>query len=322
MGWFIRSKSKSSKRSASQAKRAWKKRENREYDPHRSLRFLRTTGMMAGAIALAAGLFFGQRWLANQVASEQSALPQVVLIDAPRWMRPTSAELIRRTVAATVDPDPLNQRSLEAAAEALGRNAWIAEVQRITRRYDGRIEVRAAYRAPVAVIRARDGYHLVDAAAVKLPGVYAFGQLEALGLPVITGVRHAPPAEGWKWAGDDARAGLATAGLLGNEPVVKQVKAIDVTNFGGRRDDRKPQIKLITRLDDDDNPDNNPGVGWGRPPGAEGIYEPPASQKVLMLRRVMRQYGTIDAGGRIVNVFSDTPMIHPAAEVRYTSVRD
>lgn len=319
MSWFIRSNKKSKRPKASKAKRDWKKNQA-EYDPQRTWRMLRTTGMMMLAMGLAVGVVFGQRWLAEQVAGERAALPEVVLIDAPPWMRPRTVEQIRQTVAATVDPNPLDQRSLAAAATALGKIAWIEEVQRVTRGYDGRIEVRAVYRAPVAVVEARDGYHLVDAAGVKLPDVYTAQQLDDLHLPVITGVRHAPPAEGWSWAGEDVKAGLKLAMLLGGEAVMRQVQAIDVSNYAGRARNAEPQIKLLTKRDGDDDPSNNPGVGWGRAPGEEGIYEPPAAQKVLMLRRVMRQYGSIDAGGQIVNVFSDTPMIHPLPTLRYTSL--
>ena len=323
MGWFIRSPKKSTKRSgASKVKHAWQKKQKTEYDPQRTWRVLRNIGMVAGAIVLIVGAIFGQRWLVADIARSQAAIPQVALLEAPRWMRPSSIEEIRQLVAVTVDPNPLNQQSLDAAARALGKNAWIEQVQRVTRRYDGRIEVRAVYRTPVALIRARDGFHLVDAAGTKLPGVYPFDQLEMLRLPVITGVQHAPPAEGWRWSGDDARAGLAMAILLGPEPLAQQVKAIDVSNFAGRRDLGKPQIKLLTNLGSDGNADTSPGIGWGRAPGNEGIYEPPAAQKVLMLRRVMRQYGAIDAGGQVVDVFTDTPMIHPIAGVRYTSVSE
>lgn len=319
MSWLIRSNKKSKRPKASKAKRDWKKKQA-EYDPQRTWRMLRTTGMMVLAVGLIIGAVFGQRWLADQVAGERAALPQVVLIDAPAWMRPNSAEQIRQTVAATVNPNPLDQPSLAAAAEALGRIAWIERVLRVTRGYDGRIEVLAVYRSPVAVVEARDGYHLIDAAAVKLPDVYTAGQLDDLHLPVIAGARLAPPAEGYAWGGEDVKAGLKLALLLGGEPMVRQVKAIDVSNHAGRRSHAEPQIKLLTKRDGDDDPTNNPGVGWGRAPGAEGIYEPPAAQKVLMLRRVLRQYGSIDAGGQIVNVFSDTPMIHPLPTLRYTAM--
>ncbi len=321
MGWFIRSTKKTNKRTGKAARQTQSKTKPPR-DPDQTARMLRRTGMIAGALALVVGLYFGQNWLQKQVATSQAAMPQVVLVDLPVWMRPAATEEITRTVAATVDPDPLNQQSLQVAADALSQNAWIENVQRITRGYDGRVEVHATYRTPVAVIRAADGFHLVDVSATKLPGVYAFSQLEALGLPVITGVRQAPPAEGWTWMGEDARAGLALAMMIVNEPVARQVKAIDVTNYAARRDRRKPQIKLLTVLDRDSNPFNNPGVGWGRPVGEEGIYEPAAQQKMRMLRRVHRQYGSIDAGGQIVDVFADTPMIHPAPLVQYTSGRD
>jgi hypothetical protein len=319
MSWFIRSHKKSKRPKASKAKRDWKKKQA-EYDPQRTWRILRTTGMMVLAVGLIVGAVFAQRWLAGQVAGDRAALPEVVLIDAPAWMRPNTTEQIRQTVAATVNPNPLDQQSLAAATEALGRIAWIEQVQRVTRSYDGRIEVLAVYRSPVAVVEARDGYHLIDVAAVKLPDVYTAGQLDDLHLPVIAGVRHAPPAEGYAWSGEDVRAGLKLAMLLSGEPMIRQVKAIDVSNHAARRSNAEPQIKLLTRRDGDDDPTNNPGVAWGRAPGAEGVYEPPAAQKVLMLRRVLRQHGSIDAGGQIVSVLSDTPMFRPLPTLRYTAM--
>lgn len=313
MGLFLfgKGKSKAKGKSARKPKRTWANKGKAD-GPRSGARFARFALAMLLIGGSAVGFYFGRDYLIGKIAAQQAAAVEVELVDVPVWLGQQRAGRIINEVAATVDADPLDRASLEKAAELLNNDPWIEHVERIERDYPNRVVVHLSYREPVALIGARDGFHLVDAEARRLPGVYPYDQVETLGLPAITGVRAAPPAEGDPWTGQDVRAGLKLASMLSATRWASQVRAVDVANYDGRADRSYPHLSIITRQGT---------VRWGRAPGDEGIYEPAASEKLAMLQRIADSYaGSIDAGGRVVDVFLDSPMIHSATAVRYTSM--
>jgi len=309
MGWWLTN-------NKTKAKRKPAKRNTRrgEPDPARRARMLRATtwALVIGGIVV--GGWFAQTRLADHVAQQRGARVVVELQDAPTWLGEQRLAPMRAAVAQAASDNPLDQASLQRAVDALTAEPWVDAVRQIRRDDHGRIIVTAAYRQPVALVGARDGFHLVDKVGHRLPGVYAYQELKMLGLPAITGVRAAPPTEGEVWTGEDVRAGIVLAMRLAGEPFFKQVRGIDVANHRGRAKHGYPHITLITAKG---------AVRWGRAVGAEEIYEPPADQKLAMLRQVHGSYGSIDAGGQVVDVYLDAPMIHAAANnARYTSGRE
>jgi len=312
MGLFLfgKSKGKSKRKSAAKPKRNWatgSKAETRS-----TMRLARPLLVMLLVGGMAVGFYYGRDFLMRQIATQQARAVQVDLVDVPVWLGEARAQQITEAIAAVIDPDPLNRDSLDRAAELLRDNPWIDHVDRIERDFNNRVVVHLSYREPVALIGARDGFHLVDGEGRRLPGVYPYDQVETLGLPAITGVRAAPPAEGHAWTGYDVKAGLKLAKLLSQSRWAAQVRAVDVANYDGRADRSYPHLSIITRQGT---------VRWGRAPGDEGVYEPDVSQKLAMLQRIADSYaGSIDAGGRVVDVFLDSPMIHSATSVRYTSM--
>jgi len=274
-------------------------------------RLLRGAGWAAGLVAAAAGLYFAHSRLSEEVAGLRAATPTVVLDAPPGWLGEARAMEIEQLAAAVVSADPMDRESLAEAAERLSANPWIAAVHRVRRAADGTVHVRASYREPVAVVGAQDGFHLVDREGRRLPGVYPWSQVERLGLPAVVGVATAPPPTGSLWRGEDVRAGIELALLIANQPYGEQVRAVDVTNHGGRVRRDEPQLALVTE---------GGRVRWGRPVGESGVHEPSAARKLAMLERVAEAYGgPIDAGGQVVDVYLDAPMIHQASRVRYTS---
>ena len=281
-------------------------------DPARAWRMARglLVVVLLGGGAVAA--YLGQGWLENRIADEQATLIRAELTDTPPWLGAARADELRRTIAALVAPDPMDRASLTRVAGVLADNPWVASVNRVERGFDGVVSVSLVFREPVALVEARDGYHLVDGEGRRLPGVYPFEQLETLGLPALVGVRAAPPPEGQVWPGDDVQSGLSLAKLMAGTPWATQVRAVDVRNAGGRVDRQAPYLSIATA---------HGVVRWGRAPGEESIYEPAAEQKLAMLGQVAGKFrGRIDAGGRTVDVFLDRPMLHSDSVVRYTSM--
>ena len=150
----------------------------------------------------------------------------------------------------------------------------------------------------MAVIEARDGYHLVSPDGVRLPGLYRAEQLRLLNVPAIVGVNSAPPQTGRVWPGSDVQAGLALVRHLAGEPWTSQIEAIDV----GRRDSRN-RLRLVIHTDDGQ-------VRWGLPPGQAQPVEPSARTKLQWLRRVAQRHdGQIDAGGKVVHLYGATVQV-------------
>ncbi|MEX0887331.1 MAG: hypothetical protein WD009_12925 [Phycisphaeraceae bacterium] len=300
MGWFLTRKKRPRKgqRKSVKADNAATPRWSLE----RTARLVRVMAMLALVLGLTGGWYLGEQALRGYVADrhiEPLTAADIELHDAPAWMTQAVRDRLQDFVADHVEPAPLDPVSLRAAAEALAHDPWVREVRQVRRRADGRIEVDAAYREPVAVIQGRDGYHLVDADAVRLPGLYLRHQIDALveqtGIALITGVASAPPARpGQAWPGSDVRAALDLVRLLDGEPYLEQIRRFDVASR-----DARGRLHLTLHTD--------AGlVRWGLPPGQERAIEPDADVKRRWLAQLYDARGDIDAGGRIVHLYGAT----------------
>ncbi len=295
MGWFLGKKK--TKRRTRQSPAAWSPR---PWEPRRTLGRLKLVLIAAAAVGVGFGWVHGQRYLKAYTARGMATgvdASRVELVDAPSWMNPIVYQELCQSVADQVYQDPFDHDGLERAVLVLSVSPWVERVNRVRRSSDGRLLVEAVYRAPVAVVEGRDGYHLVSRDGVRLPGLYLRGQLAELGLPVVVGVAQAPAQAGQVWPGGDLRAGLDLVHLLNGQPYVKQISCVDVS---GR--DAQGRIRLLLRT-------AQGMVRWGLPPGMEQVIEPDAQTKLSRLNEVYRQRGVIDAGGKVVDVYGATVFV-------------
>lgn len=210
---------------------------------------------------------------------------------------PTPLESLAREDLIEAAGDLLEQAWTDDAlcaelATRLSHSGWVARVNAVRRIADGRFELDARYRVPAAMVAGDDGFMLIDAQRVRLPGVYLYDPTWT----IIQGVEKPPPAEGRVWEGDDIRYGAAIVDLLIDEPFARQIAAVLVDNVGGRIDSRGAEIELAT--------DRTGGrILWGSPLGAE-IAENSAQQKLAILRANFRKTGRADAGRRVIGVFT------------------
>ena len=296
MGWFL----SSNKKKRAKPKRRANLTEHKPWDPKRTLLGLKVLGVFALAVALVIGWRYGERYLLNY-ANENRPVKRITadvveLVDAPNWMSEGIREQVRDSAAAPIEPDPLDGRSLKAAAEALRKDAWVRDVKQIARRSNGQILVYATYRRPVAVIEARDGYHLVDAQGVCLPGVYGAHEIDGLGLVTVMGVNTPPPAQaGNVWPGDEVQAGLALLQLLAKESYMDKIRSLDVS----QRDERG-RIRLVLHTEEGT-------VRWGLPPGEEHAIEPSAQTKLGWLRQLAQSDASLSTGGEIIDIYGPVP---------------
>ena len=225
---------------------------------------------------------------------------QVDLADAPAWMGDSVRRELQELVATWCGSAALDQESLAQAATRLDGSAWTESVQQIRRVADGGVRVTARYRRPIAVVQTHDGYRIIDARGILLPGLYLRKNLPSLGMPLIVGVRSHASLTGAPWRGPDLKAGIELVRVLEGDPLIDQITAIDV----GMRDARH-RVHVVLRTADG-------FVRWGLPPSESYPIEPDAGIKRRLLRRVAAEHGgRIDAGGRIVDIFDGAIYLHP-----------
>lgn len=315
MGWFLTGRKVRGGRRVVSSSRQRHKQD--AWDPVRTWRGLKILILTVTAAVVAVGWPYTERRLSRYAAAHAASAVdpgQVELVDAPRWMNHTLQQELCRRVAGRVGGDPLNHDGVEQAARDLSSSPWVQRVNRVQRCSQGRVRVHVQFHQPVAVALGRDGYHLVSDRGVRLPGLYLRHQLERLGLPLIVGMTRAPRNEGQVWPGADLQAGISLVQLLADQPYLQEIQSIDVS---GR--DERGRIRLVLRT-------RSGMVRWGLPPGTEEAIEPDPYTKRRRLEQVYRQRGSIDAGGKVVDVYGPAVFVHQqvtwddhGAAVGYTS---
>ena len=312
MGVFLKRSGRKPKRGR-QAKRS--AATPRPWDGRRMLWCVRVLVVLAVGAGTVFGWQQGERALRRYVGAHRSAAVSpgsVMLASAPTWMSPQLQSDLRDIVANEFGADPLGGAQLRRAVRALAQNPWVGHVDQIRRAPDGQVMVQAEYRRPVALVEVPDGYHLVDASGVCLPGLYLEHQLEQLQLPVLVGVGAPTPGPGLQWPAPELRSGLALVRLLETEPYIDQVRSIELD-----RRDLRGRVRLALRT-------HTGGlVRWGLPPGREQSVEPDAATKKRRLAELYRSRSYIDDGGKTVDIFGAGVFIHqiaPAAGERNSQI--
>lgn len=292
MSWFLTTGKKNrskSKRGSSTKTGAW--------DPQRTLAAVKLLLILAAAIGAGYGWRFGREALLDYARNRAPAVMQpdrVILADAPTWMGEALSARLRGLVAAEIHGQPLDGNALARAVGVLRHSPWVETVHRVERRSLDEVVVRADYRRPVAMVETRDGYHLVDAFAVRLPGVYHPSHRRQLHLPLIVGLRTAQPLVGEVWADDTLRAGLALRRVLAQTTILQEIASIDVSHH-----DERGRTRLVLWTDQGRDLARSPHVIWGLPPGAESPYEPDLATKIARLAVVIRR---ASARAKIVDI--------------------
>ncbi len=304
MSWFLPLNPRKPKRGRGGSR---KTKRHQPWDPARTVRGLK---MLAVIGAVAVVVLGGSRLIRELNEYESMRYSRLIQPDdieirnCPLWMSPSLEDEIKLLIAGYLSADPHDRESLCLATSVLSDSPWVSQVHQLRRLRDGRIEVFADYRRPVALVVDHAGLRLIDREGVLLPGVYSRDQLDQIGLPVITGVNSiAPTQPGEYWSGDDLQAAVMLVELLECEPYADQIIAYDA---GERDSSGLPRLKLYT---------NHGMVRWGLPPGYERTREPDYAVKIRWLRQVAATRGSIDAGGKIVDIFGTTiQIVHPSQE--------
>ncbi len=227
--------------------------------------------------------------------------PKVILANRPAWMSDFLDEQILKSTQPIGLHSAFDRELLIDTGKALASNPCIKRVIQVRRMFGQKpgdtLAIDCEYRTPAALVKWGDFYWLVDEQGVKLPEQYSadllpkivLGADGKINIRIIDGVSHDPCESGRVWQGEDLGGGLEMARLLAGQDWAEQIRDIDVSNFGGRRDSREAQIVLMTRF--------GTQVRWGRAPGAKDSFiEVPAGQKLAAIEAIYQKDGRVDAG--------------------------
>lgn len=262
----------------------------------------------AGAV----GLYYLKSYVRDRLVFPD-APPAVVLVNRPAWMSDHLAERIAAAVRPPVSRSALDHQMLVDVTEMLRHDPWVKQVRQVRRVYGKQpgdtLEIDCEYNVPIALVKWRDVFYLVDNNAVLLPEQYTskqlplvvYGQDKTVNIRIVTGVKCPKPADaGQKWNGDDLIAGLELAKYLYGLPYANEIEQIDVSNFQGRVDAKESQLVLVTRHDTQ--------VRWGRPINDKDYFiEVRPERKLAYLQTFYRQKGRVDAGLPWIDVRFDQP---------------
>jgi len=223
------------------------------------------------------------------------------LVEGPDWMTPAILAEIDVRQELPERFSLLDPTLCERIARAYEKTVWVERVDRVVKRdprvTSGRppLEVSLKFRRPIAFVQmaGRDGFYLVDAQGVRLPGVYREPRLGQTRLLVITGCREPTPQPGRVWQGASLQAGVRVAEAVTPRRERFRLTTVDVSNFGGRRDPRDTEIALYTT--------GRTQIKWGKAPTPEAamLQEKSLGAKVGYLDFVYERLG-----GRIDGVLS------------------
>ncbi len=250
-----------------------------------------------GIVALAVALAFGG-WMAfgsldshvDRLLLQERPDPVVEFFDLPKELVTLANFDLHSSLFDLLGREWTDDRLCQAMATRVAEVGWVSRVNFVRRTGGGRFEISCRYRLPAALVQQGGQYFLVDAEAVRLPGVYVYHPVWRL----IDGVSNSAPREGAPWEGEDVRAALAVLSAVQPEPFGEQIAGVVVSNFRGRRDSSACHIELMT--------DQTGGrIRWGSAPGSE-LEENGVQQKLALLRENFNKTGRVDARHAVIDV--------------------
>jgi hypothetical protein len=296
----------------------------RTVDPQRSA-MIRRVWIHSCCAILFLGLLGAAFYSSKKYVAQNLAFPsqpaRVVLKNRPAWMSDLLAEQITRMAKPIGAHSAFDQQMLVDIDRILRASPWIRDVKQVRREYANQpgdtIEIDCDYRAPVALVKWKDYFWLVDGEGVKLPAQFTASQLDQvvrgadhkINIRVIEGVQQPPVESGKKWPGDDLQSGLDLVKLLYGQPYTEEIVTVDVANFAGRVDLKEAQLTLGTIHDT--------SIRWGRPmnDSRDFFLEVPTQRKLDRLKCAVAQYGRVDAGQPWIDIRFDKTTYSSMAQV-------
>jgi hypothetical protein len=237
-------------------------------------------------IGALAGVAYGLHELEPYMRRINVADTAIEWVATPDWLHDANWKHVLPGLEARIglyrDTDIYDERVCPWVAERLAESPWVDHTRRVAKLPDGRVRVHCDFRKPFAMVEVGRAAYLVDESGVRLPARWACSEINRSGWLVIGGVKARSPQPGKPWPGEDLATGLRLARFLyraeavGRVPFRDAIRAIDVSNFHGRKDPRAGRLQLITIYP-------RSYIHWGLPPGEEYGIESSAERKLAAL---------------------------------------
>ena len=204
--------------------------------------------ILAGAFAVA--LYFVRGVLLASPAYTNTA-PRVSLGTSPAWLPKEISDLVTAKIQRAVDAQSIFENDLARRVydEAV-KSPWIAAVNGVTKRRDGRIILEADFRRPFVLVRRlrvdAGPLIVVDEDGVVLP--LPLRAVRAGSFVTVDGVAGKPPAPGQVWEGLDLADGLRLMKLIRDARYLRDITVIDVRNHGGRINPADPHLIMVAQV--------------------------------------------------------------------------
>lgn len=260
------------------------------------LKILAVVCVLAG---VAVGFLFLGKYV-NTAPNVSEKKGYLELVDAPEWVN----EALKEKICAAAQADGEDLTIDEDAALSIQQNiqrlvAWLDEVKIQTT--NDRFLVRGRWRKPLALIKFRADKYYVDDELVLLD----YLPMPHLPTVEVTGVNFSGnrPSPGYTCGLDDLAAAVSLLSKLEqmdksitpDKPLLYEIDRIDVSNFGGRKNDRFAHIILYAT--------DNTEIIWGAEFGAWQRYmESPDKEKLARLYAHYKEYGSLLNSVKYINL--------------------
>lgn len=303
MGLFQRNDNKKSGRGRKNTKQSRKRQSSLDreaWSPENTLFAIKLAGTVIVLGLLAIGWHYTEGALKARVGQQRSADLKIAF-ETPIQLWKDAQDEIHLIAMEQLDGDPFNAASLKAVGEKLQENPWVKQLHNVKRESEGVVRVSLTPRRIAGFVKVENQYFMIDDECHFLPRILDFKDTQRWNIPIIAGVQHEAPVPGMKWDGEDVMAGLWLGWLMQQNGYANQVSLIDVSNFNGRLNRNQSHLMIRTA---------SGAVAWGRGPGKDN-NEPRIQQKLVTLNQLNQRYGSIDAGGQIVTLYTPRPRTNP-----------
>lgn len=261
------------------------------------------TGIVAASVCILAVISAGFVYLDKYVRSSHPIAEEfglLELVNIPEW---AATEPMKEAIvtAAGGKSFELDKGTAKMVAERLGGLAWLYDVTVQTG--EETIRISARYRRPLGMVKVgRQSYYVAWAeagddlyeAGSKRVVVLDYMAMDKIPVVQIKGFSGRMIAEaGSVWHQEDVTAATEILRVLvkmdqlyPDKGLLEELDHVDVSNFGGRKSNRKPHIVLHAK--------DGTQVFWGAQIGQEEKYlEPPAKEKAAKLYKFFSENGTV-----------------------------
>src|SRR5882672_31655 len=234
------------------------------------------------------------------VAPRTFSAPTIKTAVVPKWAGSQGEELVRIEGGKSLfDP-----QLVERVGKPFESCPWVQKVTAVERVFPDKLLVKFEYRRAHVAVRRENGFVLVDADGVRLPGVYTVPPSCEVAVRV-TGIASAPPEPGRPWQDDSLRAAVAMADYVPSSTLLGRlgIREVDVANFAGRQDPRRSELSLVTS--------NGCVLAWGRTAQTAKFGDVSTEEKLENLREVLAVYPDLNGLKKVTLYFRGSRAVEP-----------